>query len=294
MCEPWKGRVAACAFLVLSGCAPFEWPERFTEPKVLADGGTVDVDGGVFAGDFTSCPEFPTPAQNADGGVAPGFVTLKVDLQTSIGLVDVYSALPVGCQLPATATAMLSNMTAVMPQPVVTWTTGDAGVLSVDASGVVTGNAEGVTSLDVSAQGKTGTRPVWVGGDALLSIAPQAGYGGFPESLHGTAVAGAVNGGNLLALFAMRKGTGLDAVERAMLMQGVSVTLMEGQDIVVRMTYREFGEKLTGRVRDFSATVTVHVEQRTPTHARLTFSDAMLRGPNGAASFSGHLEFSTP
>ena len=292
-CQQWSGRVVVCAFLV-SGCMPFEWPEKFTEPKVLGDGGSAETDAGVFAADFTSCPEFPTPPQNVDGGPAPGFVTLKVELQTSIGLVDVSSALPVGCQLPATATAMLSNMTAVMPQPVVTWTTGDAGVLSVDASGVVTGNAEGVTSLDVSAQGKTGTRPVWVGGDALLSIAPLPGYGGFPESLHGTAVAGAVNGGNLLALFAMRKGTGLDAVERAMLMQGVSVTLMEGQDIVVRMTYREFGEKLTGRVRDFSATVTVHVEQRTPTHARLTFSDAMLRGPNGAASFSGHLEFSTP
>lgn len=294
MCKQWQWGVAACALLVWSGCAPFEWPEKFTEPKVLADGGSGEFDAGVFAGDFTSCPEFPAPPQNADGGMAPGFVTLKVDLQTSIGLVDVYSAMPVGCQLPATATAMLSNMAAVMPQPVMTWTTGDAGVLSVGPTGVVTGNAEGVTNLDATAQGKTGTRTVWVGGDALLSIAPQSGYGGFPESLHGTAVAGTVTSGNLLALFAMRRGTGLDAVERAVLMQGASVTLIEGQDIVVRITYREFGEKLPGRVRDFSATVPVHVEQRTPTHARLSFTDAVLHGPNGAASFSGHLEFSTP
>jgi hypothetical protein len=295
MCEQSWGRgVAAGAFLVLSGCSPFEWPEKFTEPKVLADGGSGETDAGVFASDFTSCPEFSTPPQNADGGMAPAFVTLKVDLQTSIGLVDVYSALPVGCQLPATATAMLSNMTAVMPQPTLAWTTGDGGVLSVDASGVVTGNGDGVTSLEVSAQGKTGTRPVWVGGDALLTIAPQADYGGFPESLHGTAAAGTVSGGNLLALFAMRRGTGLDAVERAMLMQGGSVTLIEGQDLVVRITYREFGEKLPGRVRDFSGTVPVHVEQRTPGHARLSFTDAVLRGPKGAAFFSGHLEFSTP
>lgn len=294
MCEQWKWGLAAWALLVGAGCTPFEWPEKFTEPKVLADGGSGEIDAGVLAGDFTSCPEFPAPPQNADGGQAPGFVTLKVDLQTSIGLVDVYSALPVGCRLPATATAMLSNMTAVMPQPVVAWSTGDAGVLSVDATGGVTGNAEGVTSLDVAAQGKAGTRPVWVGGDAVLTIAPQAGYGGFPESLHGTAAAGTVTSGNLLALFAMRRGTGLDAVERAMLMQGVSVTLIEGQDIVVRLTYREFGEKLPGRVRDFSATIPVHVELRTPTRARLSFTDAVLHGPNGAASFSGHLEFSTP
>lgn len=282
--------------LVGAGCTPFELPEKFTEPQALSDGGFGDPDAGAFANDFTSCPTFATPPQNADGGMAPSFTTLKLELQTSIGLVDVFSTMPVGCVLPATATAM-AGATPVLPQPVMTWSTGDAGVLSVDALGVVTGVAEGVTTLDVAGQGKTASRSVWVGGDAVLSLVPLMGYGGFSEALHATATAGQVTGAPLnsvTALFAMRKGDGLDAVERALFVQAVSVTVVEGGSIAARLTYREFGERLPGRVRDFAATVPVLVEQYSAGRTRLVFTDVVLRGPSGAATFSGHLEFSNP
>ena len=283
--------------LVGFSCAQFELPQKFTEPTVLADGGSGDFDAGVFSTDFSSCPTLPTPARNADGGVAPPFASIKVELQTSIGLVDVFTAIPLSCPLPATATALAANGSVVMPQPAMTWSTGDAGVLTVDAEGTVLGVAEGLTSLDVTADGKSGTRAIWVGGDAVLSIAPLAGYGGFPDSLHATATAGQLIGppvNFLKALFAMRTGIGLAAVERALFIQAVSAPLVEGQMLTAQLTYREFGERLPGRVRDFSATAPVVVEQVLPGRVRLAFSDVVLRGPNGAASFSGHLEFSTP
>jgi hypothetical protein len=291
--DTWGRALLFGAALVGAGCAPFELPEKFTEPAmVVTDGG--DGDAGVFATDFTSCPELVPSSPTGDGGVVPPLNTIKVELQSSLGFVDVASSIPVGCQWQAKATALLPNNSAAMPQPVMTWSTGGAGVLTVDASGVVTGIADGITSLDVAAGGKTGTRQVWVGGDALLNIAPLRGYGGFPESLHGTAASGALSPGFANALFTMRKGTGLDAVERGLFMQGVSVTAEEGRSIALLLTYREFGERLPGRVRDFSATIPVLVEQLSPGHARLTFTDAVLRGTSGAASFSGHLEFSIP
>ncbi len=286
------------ALLVGVGCTPFELPEKFTEPRVLADGGTEDLDAGVFATDFSSCPTFATPPQTSDGGLPSTPFMLKLDLQTSIGLVDVFSSMPVGCALPATVTATsVGGTTPVMPQPVMTWTTDDAGVLSVTELGAVTGLSEGVGTLNVAAMGQTTSRTVWVGGDAVLSIAPMMGYGGFPESLHATATAGLVRGAPLnsvTALFAMRKGVGLEAVERALFMQAVSVEVVEGGSIAMRLTYREFGERLPGRVRDFSATVPVLVEQYSAGRTRLVFTDAVLRGNTGAATFSGHLAFANP
>jgi hypothetical protein len=286
----WRALLGAA--LAASACTPFELPEKFTEPVTLPDGGVGDA--GVFATDFTSCPQVPAPVPHTDGGAAPAIATLDVALQTSLGLVDMASSIPVGCSWPATATARLPDTAVASPQPVVTWSTGDAGVLSVDASGLVTGVAEGVTSLDVAAQTKTGTRLVWVGGEALLSITPGAGYQGFTESLHGTAAAGTVSANALSAVFSMRHGTGLDAVERAVVMEATSINPAEGQSIPVLMLYREFGEKLPGRVRDFTATAVVLVEQRSEHHARIAFTDVFLRGASGTASFSGHLEFSTP
>ncbi len=293
----WSWRTLIFGSLLLGcSCAPFEFPEKFAEPVPAVDAGPAELDAGVFSTEFTSCPTIEAPPNLADGGAAV-FSTFKLELKTSIGLVDVFSAMPVGCQLPASATALAGNGIAVMPQPVLDWSTSDAGVLTVDSTGRVTGVAEGVADLNVSAQGTVGTRQVWVGGDAVLAITPAADYRGFTEPLHATATAGKLIGAptnSLVALFSMRTGVGFDAVERSVFMQALSVQFVEGQSAGVSLVYREFGERLPGRVRDFKATVLVQVESLTATRVRLAFTNVTLRGSNGSASFSGHLEFSNP
>ena len=92
----------------------------------------------------------------------------------------------------------------------------------------------------------------------------------------------------------MRKGTGLNSVERALILQASAVSLIDGDQVRAQVTYREFGERLPGRVRDFSGLIEVRVEVVAPQRVRLSFTNVLLAGPAGSASFTGHLEFSTP
>lgn len=271
--------------LLFSACYAFEWPETYVS---AVDAG---VDGGVVGNDgYTSCPSLAGPVLG-DGGVSQTFDHLTLSLPTSIGLVDFPSAIPVGCVEPAVASAVLSNGTAIVTQPFFTWSSVPGEVLTVDAtSGVVTGASEGVATLTATALGKTGSRTVWVGGDAELTFSPLSGYQGFDTPLHATATAGVAAGGGVRAHFSMRKGSGFDAVERSLVIQTTTGNFAEGQLVTAFLTYREFGETLPRRVRDYTGTINLTVEVAASPRYRFVFQGT-LAGPNGSTLVSGHLEF---
>jgi hypothetical protein len=89
----------------------------------------------------------------------------------------------------------------------------------------------------------------------------------------------------------MRRGTGLDAVERSLVIQTSLSDFAQGQQVTAFLTYREFGETLPRRVRDFTGTVRLTVETAARPRFRFAFTDLTLVGPNGSTQLSGHLEF---
>jgi hypothetical protein len=260
--------------------------------------GSVVLPGGELPDDsFTSCPALSGPVPG-DGGVVPHFDKLTVDLPTSIGLVGFPSTIPVGCQEPLTAVASLGT-TPVQPQPLFGFSVGDAGVLTIDAQGVITGIGAGVTVVGVDAGAKLNTaRNIWVGGDALLSLVPGPGYTGLTTALHATATAGTITGpltnANISAHFSMRQGSGLDTVERSLVLQMTGADLAPGQTPLTDITYREFGERLPGRVRDFTTRRDVTLESFSNRTARFSFTGLELTGANGTVKITGHLEFTAP
>ncbi len=281
--------------LLLAGCGPFEFPQHFIDVPPPPDSG---LPGGQLPDDtFTSCPTLTAPVPG-DGGVVPHFDTLTLDLPTSIGLVGFPSAIPVGCAEPLTAVASL-GMTAVTPQPDFTFTLADAGVLALDEQGVVTGLSVGVASVSVDAGLPfVKARPIWVGGDATLTLEPGPLYTGLTTALHATATAGTITGpttnANIIAHFSMRQGTGLDTVERSLVLQFIGADLEPGQTPLATITYREFGEHLPGRVRDFVTMRDVAFESLTGRTVRFSFTGLELSGVNGTVKIAGHLEFTAP
>jgi hypothetical protein len=283
------------ALLLVAGCYPFEFPQHFVEIAALPDAGLPD--GQQPDETFSSCPTLTAPVPG-DGGVVPAFDTLTVDLPTSIGLVGFPSAIPVGCAEPLSAVAS-RGLTAVTPQPRFTFALADAGVVAIDDQGLVTGLAVGVASVTVDAGVPfVKARQIWVGGDATLSLTPGPTYSGLTTALHATATAGTITGpstnANITAHFSMRQGTGLDAVERSLVLQMVGADLEPGQTPLTSITYREFGEHLPGRVRDFVTMRDVTFESLNGRTVRFSFTGLELSGVNGTVKLTGHLEFTAP
>ena len=254
-------------------------------------------DGQMPDESYTLCPVLSVGVLG-DGGVVPRFDSVTLDLATSIGLVGFPSAIPVGCVEPMTAVARLGK-TPVAPQPRFGFSSSNASVLTVDERGQVTGVNPGVVVVDLDAGVPfSAARQVWVGGDATLSLTPGTSYAGFTTPLHATATAGTITGpmgnSNITAHFSMRQGTGLDAVERSLVLQFIGADLELGQTPLANITYREFGERLPNRVRDFTTKQDVALESVSNRTVRFGFTALELTGANGSVKITGHLEFTAP
>jgi hypothetical protein len=294
--------------LLFFSCYQFQFPEEpgatNTDGGENSDGGQVLDGGTISTGPFSSCPALSRP--NVVTGTAPSFSRVEVAIKSSLTLPAGPSAFPIGCTVAAVATASNGGLgsipgTPVSPQPVgFMWSSQNQQVATVNTDGNVSTLAEGFAPIDARINNLLGTRTVIVGGSGELTLTGDASYMGMKEPITATAASGLisiVNNGTsqfVKARFSVRRGTGTGEEERAVEVQ-FTTPLMATSNPNATLLYREFGELLPGRTRDWVAGAPVGLEYKPNKHFRVTFNNAPLASQSnlGNVTVSGFIEFFT-
>lgn len=145
-------------------------------PTFAASGGTIDETGFYIAGTTTGSYQVTVTAQlHPSHNPVADTAQVSIDSGAPIPIVSVQVApasasVMVGATVQLTATPKDASGNPLTGRPI-TWTTGSAATATVSASGLVSGVAEGMTTITATAEGKSGTAQVTVQSPPPIPVA---------------------------------------------------------------------------------------------------------------------------